>query len=360
MTPQKTRENDLNSDRFYSIQQIEIKKKKQKSMLDKFTCLGSYSKADQEEVVTSGFKPINIQNHSQINDEFVWYAAYDHDMKTSNFVESMQKIIGPEFQPFEVAPVQIKGWQVCFDTAISDAPFVCKYRPDSPNTQKMKLLKEDFSQPTNGVFTLLYLLRRADFETMLKHKCQCESSKKDPDLEIGLKLSTSGGYRLKQFVNYDQIDKYIITKKGISTIPEDTMDYLDFNCAFRVPFIFQNFSVFFVSNDASYNHYFLNPKDKYTMKEDETHAILNEKLYGMRRLQVFKRISHRAGLASFNTRKTIQGNHKKLVTDMYYAIQEHFPEMSDLDVQTHLENCQGIKFSNISQLANPQAGDDLS
>lgn len=57
-------------------------------------------------------------------------------------------------------------------------------------------------------------------------------------MRLELTKSNNGSYRLKQIVKLDQIDQYIITKKGISTIPEDTLDYLDFNCAYRIPFIF--------------------------------------------------------------------------------------------------------------------------
>lgn len=253
-------------------------------------------------------------------DEFVWYAAYDQDMKIDIFVKKMKQWISPDFEPFGIVPVQIKGWQVCFDTAISEAPFVCDYRPDSPNTQKMKLLKEDYTTPSNNVYSLLYLIRRTDFEKMLKLKSQYDSSKKDQNLRLELTKTSNGSYRLKQIVKLDMIDQYIITKKGISTIPEDTLDYLDFNCAHRIPFIFQNFQVFFISNDASYNHFFCDPIDILQVEKEETLENLNEKLYSMRRLQVFKRISHRAGLASYNTNKKIRDNHKQLVTDIYLAI----------------------------------------
>jgi len=78
--------------------------------------------------------------------DLIWYAAYDADMKKSIFEKRMQKII-PNYIPTKIMAVQIKGWQVCFDTAISDAPFVRHYRVDSPNTMKIKLLKKDYSSP---------------------------------------------------------------------------------------------------------------------------------------------------------------------------------------------------------------------
>lgn len=77
----------------------------------------------------------------------------------------------PDFEFSKILAVQIKGWQVCFDTAISDAPFVRHYRVDSPNTTKMKLLKKDYSSPHNFVYSLLYLMQRRDFEVLLKKKC---------------------------------------------------------------------------------------------------------------------------------------------------------------------------------------------
>jgi hypothetical protein len=178
-------------------------------------------------------------------------------------------------------------------------------------------------------------------------------------MKLGISKINSGGYRLKQNVRFDEIDSYIVTKKGISTIPEDSLDYLDFNCAYRVPFLFQNFSVLFISNDASYNHFSSDPKELLNHDPEELQN-LNEKLYSMRRLQVFKRISHRAGLASYNTSKKIRENHKQLITDIYLQIQQHFPEVKAPEIQKFLKNCQGIKFSKFDQLANPQSGDDMS
>lgn len=48
------------------------------------------------------------------------------------------------------------------------------------------------------------------------------------------------------------------------------------------------------------------------------------------------------------------------MTDIYLAIQEHFPEVKTVDIQNYLKNCQGIKFSNFDSLENPQSGDNLS
>lgn len=38
-------------------------------------------------------------------DEFVWYAAYDQDMKIESFVKKMKEWISPDFEPFGIVPV---------------------------------------------------------------------------------------------------------------------------------------------------------------------------------------------------------------------------------------------------------------
>jgi hypothetical protein len=123
LTPQRHKERTL-PDQYFSVQEIETRPRKQPSLFDKFVCLGSSSKQDNDEVVTS-LQPRKIQNNLQMFDNHVWYASYDQDMNIEKFKARMQELIGPEFEPHGIVPVQIKGWQVCFDTAISDAPFVC-------------------------------------------------------------------------------------------------------------------------------------------------------------------------------------------------------------------------------------------
>ena len=79
---------------------------------------------------------------------------------------------------------------------------------------------------------------------------------------------------------------------------------------------------------------------------------------------MFKRISHRAGLASFSTRKAISDKHKETITEIYNSIVTHFPDVLDEDLRVHLKNCQGVKFSNfapvINNNPNPQSGEPSS
>jgi hypothetical protein len=130
--------------------------------------MGTSNKIDQNETtIESNLRSIGILNRANIAaapqaplpTDLVWYAAYDQDMKKSGF-EARMKEWAPEYQLDKMLAVQIKGWQVCFDTAISDAPFVRHYRVDSTNTMKMKLLKKDYSSPQSFVHSLLYLMQR--------------------------------------------------------------------------------------------------------------------------------------------------------------------------------------------------------
>ena len=90
---------------------------------------------------------------------------------------------------------------------------------------------------------------------------------------------------------------------------------------------------------------------------------MKDKLFNMKRLQMFKRISHRAGLASFNTRKLISDTHKATISGIYNAILTHFPGVTEEDLKLHLKNCQGVKFSNFTSVTsnpNPQSGESAS
>lgn len=79
------------------------------------------------------------------------------------------------------------------------------------------------------------------------------------------------------------------------------MDYLDYNQAIKVPYDIEGFPVYLISSDANNNPFKIDSSTlKGVLDSDE---VIQEKLNGLKRLQVFKRISHRAGLAAFNTRK---------------------------------------------------------
>lgn len=113
---------------------------------------------------------------------------------------------------------------------------------------------------------------------------------------------------MKQLISYQQLMENIITKKAISVIPEDTLDYLDYNTAVKLPSDIEGYPVYFITSEANNNPFKLDPE---TIRDtEETPEVLQEKLNGLKRLQMFKRISHRAGLASFDTRKQISQNHK--------------------------------------------------
>ena len=51
---------------------------------------------------------------------------------------------------------------------------------------------------------------------------------------------------------------------------------------------------------------------------------------------MFKRISHRAGLAEYQTLKNINTNHKKIVTSIYRSIKTSYPEIDEDEIATHI------------------------
>jgi len=57
---------------------------------------------------------------------------------------------------------------------------------------------------------------------------------------------------------------------------------------------------------------------------------------------MFKRISHRAGLATFEMLKNINTLHTKICKDIFKGILEI--SNSEDKAVSHLSNCQGIKF----------------
>lgn len=74
----------------------------------------------------------------------------------------------------------------------------------------------------------------------------------------------------------------IITKKAISVIPEDTLDYLDYNFAAKLPSDIEGFPVYFITSNANNNPLKLDPE---TIKDTEEPAeVLQEKLNGLKRL----------------------------------------------------------------------------
>lgn len=64
----------------------------------------------------------------------------------------------------------------------------------------------------------------------------------------------------------------IITKKAISVIPEDTLDYLDYNSAFKLPSDIEGYPVYFITSEANINPFKLDPET--TKDSDETAEVL--------------------------------------------------------------------------------------
>jgi hypothetical protein len=64
----------------------------------------------------------------------------------------------------------------------------------------------------------------------------------------------------------------IITKKAISSIPEDTLDYLDFNSAMKLPYDIEGFPVYFITSEANINPFKMDQKS--TVIIEETPEVL--------------------------------------------------------------------------------------
>ena len=111
----------------------------------------------------------------------------------------------------------------------------------------------------------------------------------------------------------------------------DSLAYLEYNCAMPLKDKIEGCDVYFITTDIS--------SDSFQVREvpSETDPeTINDKLHQMKRLQMFKRISHRAGLAEYNTLKNINLNHKKTVSTIYRAIRSCFPEIDEDEIVTHI------------------------
>jgi len=74
--------------------------------------------------------------------------------------------------------------------------------------------------------------------------------------------------------------------------------------------------VYVITNDVSLNTFIV---DKLPKNEEQL-EIVQENLNRIKRLQMFKRISQRAGLASYTTLQEISMAHKSIVTNLYNSI----------------------------------------
>lgn len=71
---------------------------------------------------------------------------------------------------------------------------------------------------------------------------------------LEVELKPGGSYYLMQPVDQAIFETYVETKQNGSTqIPEDMLDYLDYNCAQLVPTKIDNRQVYFLTNDISHN-----------------------------------------------------------------------------------------------------------
>jgi len=96
----------------------------------------------------------------------VWYAAYDEDLNSNQMLSKLMKINNNKDKddidalPMEIQSVVINNYQLCFDQAISDFPLVKDYQPPSPNTSKFKIIRKDYSEPSNHIYARLYLIKK--------------------------------------------------------------------------------------------------------------------------------------------------------------------------------------------------------
>ena len=99
----------------------------------------------------------------------------------------------------------INGYQLCFDQALTDLPFVKQYKIDSPNTSKLKLLKNDFSNAASFFYAHLYLITKKELITLLYDKCQHSNSKIHSDVKLETEMGINGSIYLRQIVTLDEV-----------------------------------------------------------------------------------------------------------------------------------------------------------
>lgn len=120
------------------------------------TCKESFTCAQNPNALVTSFE--------LPQDDLIWYAAYDEDMRSQVFLDKLLKISPGDSQVGELplqSTVMIKGNQICFDTALSDYPLVREFRAPSPNTNKYMAIKNDETTAASHVYAKLYCIKKS-------------------------------------------------------------------------------------------------------------------------------------------------------------------------------------------------------
>ena len=69
---------------------------------------------------------------------FVWYAAYDEDLNSECLLEKLISLNKNDVMPLRIHSAILNGYQLCFDKAVCDTPFMRDFEEMSPNSLKSK------------------------------------------------------------------------------------------------------------------------------------------------------------------------------------------------------------------------------
>jgi hypothetical protein len=96
--------------------------------------------------------------------DYVWYAAYDEDILSETFFARLAELKDGSY-PLRVKSAVVPGYQLCFDQALSDYPYVRVFQEMSPMSAK-----QGKEPPMDFVYVKLYLLKRDQLIELLKVK----------------------------------------------------------------------------------------------------------------------------------------------------------------------------------------------
>lgn len=129
------------------------------------------------------------------------------------------------------------------------------------------------------MYARVYQLTRFQLLDLFKQKCRTIQKTEDGKVECvlsELKIDQEGdNYNLKQITTPEFVNTYNSGK-----FEQDTIDYLDYNCALMLQETILGYPVYIITNDVSKNTFIYNEKAQDPLLQEE----LKDNLFKMRRL----------------------------------------------------------------------------
>ena len=136
---------------------------------------------------------------------------------------------------------------MCFDLAISDAPYTRPFQVDSPHTVKGKLSRKDYSTPQNKLYARLYLITQDQLLHLLKVKSHIRTPSADPILTVE---EDGGEFFLRQQLTAQELTQLMSSATDSLSFCSEAgaYTYLDYNCAVRIGGTLEDLPIYMITN----------------------------------------------------------------------------------------------------------------